>query len=234
MTFVVTNTWTLPCGECVAVNLPDMDAVIDPAVFERLHPAEARHAEGIAPRRQASFIGGRLALHAALARLRGDDRDAQAALTRPPWPLLPNDRGAPEVPAPYVGSISHKRELAVGLAAYDEGWTIGVDIEQRRASKQDISKYVLTDDEQVQLAALSPVERGEQVMLRFSLKESIYKAIDPHVRRYVGFQEVGVTVLDDGRAIVHPRLAQNEQLGIDAWWRVEREFVLTCARAQIR
>jgi 4'-phosphopantetheinyl transferase EntD len=39
------------------------------------------------------------------------------------------------------------------------------------------------------------------VFERFSLKEALYKGLDPFVRRYVGFHEVSVTVDDDGAAI---------------------------------
>jgi len=39
------------------------------------------------------------------------------------------------------------------------------------------------------LAALG-IGAESEILLRFSLKESIYKAIHPFVRRYVSFQEV--------------------------------------------
>ncbi len=39
------------------------------------------------------------------------------------------------------------------------------------------------------LAALG-IGAESEILLRFSLKESIYKAIHPFVRRYVAFQEV--------------------------------------------
>lgn len=219
--FAIAFERSLPCGLCVGVTIPEEDAGITPAVMARLHPDEARHAATLYPRRQPTWIAGRLALRAALA-----------GLGAPPDPILADDRGAPRVPAGMVGSISHKRLLAVGLAGKECGWTVGVDVEQRQMGKQDITRHVLTDAERAGLAALDPGSREQAVMLRFSLKESIYKAIDPHVRRFVGFHEVDVVVLPDGRAHVDAHLARAERLEIEGWWSVAQDHVLTSARAR--
>ncbi len=223
MDFRVILEQALPCGLCVGVHIPPGDDAITPAVLARLHPDEAAHARTLHPRRQPSWVAGRLALRQALTRL------GHSA-----GPILADDRGAPVLPGGVRGSISHKRAVAVGLAASTLEWSIGVDIEQRHLGRQDISRYVLTEAEQAELAGLSAQARGQAVMLRFSIKESIYKAVDPHVRRFVGFREVDVTPLPDGRVEVAAHLAQGEVFTIDAWWSVEGEHVLTCARAQPR
>ena len=51
---------------------------------------------------------------------------------------------------------------------------------------------MLTEAEQAEIASLAERDRAREVTVRFSAKEAIYKAIDPFVRRYVGFQEVEV------------------------------------------
>jgi 4'-phosphopantetheinyl transferase EntD len=58
---------------------------------------------------------------------------------------------------------------------------------------------VLLPDE---LAALNDNDsrRRREMFERFSLKEALYKGLDPFVRRYVGFLEVGVSVDDEQRA----------------------------------
>jgi 4'-phosphopantetheinyl transferase EntD len=219
--FAIAFERSLPCGLCVGVNIPEESAAITPAVTARLHPEEARHAATLHPGRQPSWIAGRLALRAALA-----------GLGAPSDPVLADDRGAPLLPHGMIGSISHKRLLAVGLAGRECGWTVGVDVEQRQMGKQDITRYVLTEAERAELAGLEPGARDQAVMVRFSLKESIYKAIDPHVRRFVGFHEVDVLLLPDGRAQVEPHLQRGELLDIQGWWSVAQDHVLTTARAR--
>ena len=79
---------------------------------------EAYDGETLEPRRAISFVGGRLALRAALTRLGA-----------PTYESLPNPRGAPIVPSGYRASISHKDEVAVAYACPDIGYTVGVDVE---------------------------------------------------------------------------------------------------------
>lgn len=212
----------LPCGLCIGLHIPEQESWPPPEVLARLHPEEARHAAGLYPRRRPTWVAGRLALRAALARLELS-----------PGPMLPDTWGAPQLPQGVVGSISHKRSLAVGLACRWGGWTIGVDIEQHRMGKQDISRHVLTDSELAAIAGLTPEARSESVMQRFSLKESIYKAIHPHVRRFVGFHEVSVTPLNDGSARIDCHLETGEMLEIEGWWTHGQDHVLTCARARL-
>ena len=78
----------------------------DAALLARLDPEERRFLAGLPEGRQASFAAGRAALRAAL----GD-------LGLPLAPLLPDGRGGPRLPPGALGSISHKRRLAVALAA---------------------------------------------------------------------------------------------------------------------
>ena len=123
-----------------------------------------------------------------------------------PIAILPDDRGAPTLPPGWVGSISHKRGLAVALAAPARaGERIGVDVEVRRPPRLDLAPRILTEAERAAIADLEPHARGLAVALRFSLKEAIYKSIDPFLRRYVGFREVAVFP-EDGVARVEREL----------------------------
>lgn len=214
---------TLPHGLCVGVSIPPDEDEISPAVLARLHADEARHAATLRPPRRDTWIAGRLALRAALQRM-GIDAAA----------ILPNHRGAPAMPPGMVGSISHTRTTAVALVAEDTGWAIGVDIERNTLGRQDISRHVLTEPERAEVARLPPEQRGPSIMQRFSLKESIYKAIDPFLQRYVRFREVAVTPLDQGRVAVEPRLEHGGPLEIEAWWSTGDTFVLSSARARPR
>ncbi len=157
------------------------------------HEAERAWASSFHPRRKRTFFGGRHALRRALA---------DAACTDP-GPVPPNVRGAPLLIAPTVGSVSHKDDVAAAIAATVDKGFVGIDVEHRRRdSRTDISRFVLTDDERAALGGLSAHPAEEELLLRFSLKEALYKVLDPVLRRYVGFHEVEVQPQDDGTATV--------------------------------
>jgi 4'-phosphopantetheinyl transferase EntD len=69
--------------------------------------------------------------------------------------------------------------------------------------------------------------------LHFSLKEALYKALDPLVGRHVGFQEASLTLLPDGSAEIALALSRDDGAFSAAgfWTQVEDHF-LTTARVQ--
>ncbi|TVQ90970.1 MAG: 4'-phosphopantetheinyl transferase superfamily protein [Deltaproteobacteria bacterium] len=149
--------------------------------------------------RQMSFVGGRMALRLA----------AQQLGVRPPA-IAVDELGAPVLPDGLVGSISHKRTLAVALVSQDFGATLGVDLEEYGPARPAVSSKVLTPEELKAVQQLDPDRQWIATLLRFSLKESIYKAINPHVRRYVGFQEAEVWPGTDGLAAIQLKLEHGE------------------------
>jgi enterobactin synthetase component D len=126
--------------------------------------------------------------------------------------------------------------VAVALAAPLSGERVrlGVDVEVdvgHGLRARDIASRVLAPDEEAELAAMTGDARAREVRLRFSLKESVYKALDPFVRRYVGFAEVSVTPARDGTAAVRARLREGlAAFAIEAQWLRTGELVLTTAR----
>jgi 4'-phosphopantetheinyl transferase EntD len=130
-----------------------------------------------------------------------------------------------------VGSISHKERLAAALVAPESGARIGVDLEDDVERTTDIASRVLDDDELADVARLSVRARERAVLVRFSAKEAIYKGLDPFVQRYVGFKEVSVRLLDDGRTVVSASLPPAEgPFDIDARWACFDGLILTTAR----
>ncbi len=206
-------------GVCTIVALEDADVE---AAYARLPAAERAYADSLGPLRRREVICGRTALHDALASL-----EPNLATS----PILADDRGAPVLPAGWVGSVSHKGERGAALVAPVGGARVGVDLELAQPSRQDIARYILTRREQEALAT-SPdsalVDRGKGATLRFSIKEAIYKAIDPFVRRYVAFTEVELDVSDEGIAVVTSRLP----FAIETTWQERAGYWLTTARAQ--
>lgn len=207
----------LPHGRVVAVAVDGDDADV-----ADLHDDERAALAAIAPARRPEWIAGRRALRAALRDVGG----APAAGTA----LLADDRGAPVVPAALVGSISHKRDVAVAIAAGADGWRVGIDLEQLGPRRFDLSPRVLTAPEQAAIAALTGAARDLAVIRAFALKEAVYKAIDPFLRRYVGFLEVAVWPDDAGAAAVEG--APGWGLDIEARWQVRGDQILCTARAR--
>jgi 4'-phosphopantetheinyl transferase EntD len=178
----------LPFGVCVGVSLPD-------GRFElpgELHPEEAAFARTLPEARRAGWVGGRVALRAALARV--SDGGIEVA-----GPILATPRGAPLLPPGAIGSVSHKRAIAVALAAREPSprATIGIDVEELRPLRVDVAGRVLTPEERAALPA-DGVARDAAVLLAFSAKEAIYKALDPWVQRFVAFHEASVGRASDG------------------------------------
>jgi 4'-phosphopantetheinyl transferase EntD len=198
----------LPHGLCAGVEIP---AEMPEASMAALRPEERAAAEQLSPTRRLTWVAGRLALRAAL-----DDLGIDTA------PLLASDRGAPLLPAGALGSISHKRTLAVALAARraGDGVELGVDLEEDAPLRIDISRRVLSPEESRALEGATVAERDRGVLLRLCAKEAIYKALDPFVRRYVSFQEVTLTPLPDGTSEVALALSGGEgPFGVEVHWR---------------
>jgi len=220
-------------GRCVGVRIP---REVDEKVLAELVPDERSFVSSLAPGRQPSWIAGRLAL-----------RQAFRDLGIEPSPILATRRGAPALSRDLVGSISHKRTLAVGLAARREGGaSIGVDLETnpppfasvqeaQSQARPDIRTRVLTPDELVRLDYLPEENRRRSVILHFSLKEALYKAIDPLVGRHVAFHEASMTPLPDGSASVALALSENDgSFAATAFWTEIEDHFLTTASVQRR
>ena len=214
----------LPFGTCVGVSLPADGAFELPA---GLHPVETAFARALPEARRGGWVGGRFALRAALA----------AAGLEASEPMLSTPRGAPLLPTGAVGSISHKRTIAVALCARqaDPRATIGIDVEDLRPLRTDIASRVLTTEELAVLPAEGPA-RDAAVLLAFSAKEAIYKALDPWVHRFVGFQEASVAHAADGSLTARLVLAGGEgPFSVELHQaRVENEAGLILVIARVR
>ena len=178
---------------------------------------EQRIADSLGPIRRRELAAGRAALRSALADL---------GVTEAPA-ILADDRGAPVLPEGFVGSISHKAERAAGLVAPAGQGFVGVDIELAGPSRLPIEKRILTPNEQTRVS-------GREVTLYFSIKEAIYKAIDPIVRRYVGFTEVELDVRPDGSVGVTVLDLAKLPVAIEAAWQERDGHWLATARSRPR
>ena len=209
-------------GMCVGVRIPEGLDTLEPREIAELVPAEIRHAENLRRLRRVTWVAGRVAMRRAIELATG---------SAPERAILPDDRGAPILLPGLAGSISHKRTLAVAMVSDAAAGTLGVDIEERRPRVRDIARRVLTPEEMSRVESLAGDQRAVAVLLRFSLKEAVYKAIDPYFRRFIGFREVAVFPDDSGEAAVELRVTSERDLRIEARWAIHGDYFLTSARA---
>ena len=202
----------LPHGRCVGIEIrPDHLAAI--------HADERRHAATLGPARQPSFHAGRRALRLALG-----DLGVHAG------PILPDHRGAPRMPAGSLGSISHKRSCAVGLAARRSTKTadlsdgeplvedLGVDLEEVRPLRANIAPRVLTPAERDTWMQVAPELRDRFVLERFSVKEAFFQAANRVVGPRISFQAVAIThVADDGLVDLHAPWLTERGFSVQGW-----------------
>lgn len=174
------HRFALDGARAVAVPVPS-PAAIPPVEEWPIHPAERAHAARFGPRRQNTWIAGRLAL-----------REACRAVGIDPGPILPDDRRAPGLPPEVSASLTHTDRWAVAWAASADGITRGIDLEDPRRGGLHLQDMLLTDPEKAALAQRPVASQRSDLIRRFALKEAIYKAIDPRYRRYVDFKEVAV------------------------------------------
>jgi 4'-phosphopantetheinyl transferase EntD len=198
-----------PHGRCVILEIdPDLEGDV------HLVGDERKVAAMLGPTRRREHAAGRAAMREALG--------IEIAIGS-------DDRGAPVLPAGWTGSISHKGARAAAIVAPADAGFVGVDLEIAAPPRQPIEKRILTPREQSITAAGS----GE-VTLRFAIKEAIYKAVDPIVRRYVGFTEVELDVESDGSVRVTVLDLARLPVEVEAWWRERDGHWLATARARRR
>lgn len=198
-----------------------------------LHPEEVALARTLPVARRGTFIAGRMALRLALQK-HGHSGDA---------PILRTARGAPTLPSDLAGSIAHKRTLAVAAVAVcaPSHRHIGIDLEHRPTEvdlrRPSIARRILLDSEQQRVTAIaeSALHQRELELVHFALKESVYKAIDPIVQRYVGFLEVELQLAlatpDSGTASVRLHMPEfaTTSAPLQAAWRCTDEWILAAA-----
>jgi enterobactin synthetase component D len=170
----------LPSGVCaVGFALDDYEAAVQAAAgfeFSDL-PQQA------VLKRRAEFLAGRLAAVSALRALGVAGRPVR------------REDGSPVWPAAAVGSISHGagRALCV-VARSSEFRSLGIDAERLLDTemKTELGQRICFDRERELLGGLLGVPDHERVSLAFSVKESLYKCLYPHVGRFMDFHAAEV------------------------------------------
>ena len=170
-----------PFGVLVAVELPDVREGVHEEALRQLHPGERAVAEHMHGHRQVSWVGGRLAIRRAL-KILGQKSPA----------VIGGPHGEPVLPGGFTGSISHKKDMAIALVARAVNGTVGVDLEIPSSTPRNVGEKVLRTEELEWVNSLPQERHWPATLVLFSMKEAIYKALFPHVKRYVGFHEASV------------------------------------------
>jgi 4'-phosphopantetheinyl transferase EntD len=158
-----------------------------------LLPAErALLGERAAARRVWEFALGRGCAHAALAAL-APARAAELAAT----PIGRDGERCPHWPPGFVGAITHHRGQAAAAVARAGAYRgLGLDLEALRPPSPGLLRRILRPEERARWealpAALPLAERTAAFIRIFSAKESVYKALYPHTRVYLGFQDAEI------------------------------------------
>jgi enterobactin synthetase component D len=130
-------------------------------------------------KRQSEFLAGRYAAQSGFKLLGLGNPEVAIGVHRSP--VWPNE---------VIGSISHTGQVAMcALSLKNENDFLGIDVESLIASKvaDDIRSTILSADEESFLRRIDHDFAG-LVTLIFSAKESLFKALYPHVGSYFGFE----------------------------------------------
>jgi enterobactin synthetase component D len=149
-----------------------------------------------AAKRRAEFLGGRLTARRALAELTGS----------PATPAQDPER-LPRWPAGTVGSITHSRGLAAAVVAGQEacrGIGLDAEVEMTAERARRLAPQILVASERAWFDDLPGERQGEFLTVAFSLKESLFKALYPLVRRRFYFPHAQVTAwnADEGTVAI--------------------------------
>lgn len=221
--FSTASKLSLPHGELVTVVLPQAGDAIAWAGLSLLHAEEREFAETLPPLRRVTWVGGRIALRRALAIVGVES-----------GPIRSTARGAPILPNGVLGSISHKNQLAAAIVAPSDAGTLGLDLELAEPARPKIARLVLTPEERRVVDALPEPDRWPAIITRFSVKECIFKALDPYAQRYIGFHEASVDVHDDGSTTIALSLKYGEgPFALEGQWLRRDGWIVTTVRAHL-
>jgi len=161
------------------------DQAIENARDAMLFPAEEAALGPAVEKRRREFTTARACAREALGRL-----------GLPAAPVTTGARGEPQWPAGIVGSITHcDGYCACAIARSIEVVTIGVDAEPNAALPDGVLSEIARTEE---LPWLRDLQRAEPEVhwerLLFSAKESVYKAWFPLARRWLGFEDVSLSI----------------------------------------
>jgi 4'-phosphopantetheinyl transferase EntD len=173
-------------------------------MLEKILPAEAACAEAFAdppgivlfPEEEALVARAVDKRRREFSTARGCARSALAALGVAPVPIPAGEKGSPQWPPGFVGSITHCAGYrAAAVARARDVLTIGLDAEPDQALPDRVLDVIALPGERARLHDLMASAPGTcWDRLLFSAKESVYKAWFPLTRQWLDFGDADITV----------------------------------------
>lgn len=151
-------------------------------------------------KRKNEFLAGRWCSRAALRRCAPE-------LAHCPIDIGPHR--APLWPVGIVGAITHTDGFAsVAVARTTEARGIGIDAEVviNNVVAMRIAHYIATEDELSAAMSAGGIGPGLALTIVFSAKETLFKALYPHVGRYFDFSAARLERIDPGDGCFQVRL----------------------------
>jgi 4'-phosphopantetheinyl transferase EntD len=176
--------------------VPDSVVTVETAeelVETELFPEEEAAVGRAVEKRRREFVTGRACARRALEQLGFG-----------PTAIGSGDRGEPLWPAGVVGSITHcEGYRACAVASENDIASVGIDAEVHAPLPAGILESISSALERKRLTA--PGADAHMDRLFFSAKEAVYKAWYPLARRWLGFEDVDMSI-DPGERTFRARL----------------------------
>lgn len=132
-------------------------------------------------KRRAEYIAARYAAQSVLKSFGCDATPGSAPDRSPVWP------------SGWRGSLSHSHEWALAVVAPEaSGLTPGVDIELLAPEMMQRTAHLFTTPQERECLAASQIDDASALLIAFSAKESLYKALYPEVGRALDFDAARV------------------------------------------
>lgn len=171
-------------------------------------------------KRALTFLGGRLALKNTINFILPNSNSYDLS-------ILKNSLGAPDMPSNITGSITHKNNHIIAGSKIDSVGHLGIDLERTKNKAWRKLKERILSKNEIENLNLKNLEHD--ILLRFSFKEAIFKALNPILKRYIGFLEVEVFPLPDGNAKILFHITENSSYVYQAQWKkLSDDMVFTC------
>lgn len=152
--------------------------------YEELFPEELEYIAGAVEKRRRDFVVARYCARRALSSL-GIERE----------PMVPGHKGEPRWPSTVVGSITHTKGLtAAAVTRSSSILGLGIDAEPEISLSSRTMDRIADVRQLPQLGFLGP----SGGIFMFSAKESVFKALFPVYRDWIGFEDLSVHLSEDG------------------------------------
>jgi len=116
--------------------------------------------------------------------------------------LPKGSNGGVILPAGYCGSIAHTGSLCVAaLTTVGDIVSIGIDVETIGDVGEQECCIFMPQDEYDIMFLLEPEARQVRMAAAFSVREAIYKCLNPVFGRWIDFQDARVSFSDDGASV---------------------------------